>query len=60
MGPPPPPQAFDEVIVQYELDKPLIKIAGVPPEEMRIDRYARNFKESRASSATSASCRWIR
>ena len=24
----------------------LIKIAGVPPEEMRIDRYARTFKES--------------
>jgi hypothetical protein len=48
MGPPPPPpQAFDEVIVQFELDKPLIKVAGVPPEEMRLDRYARNFKESR-------------
>jgi hypothetical protein len=47
MGPPPPPQAFDEVIVQFEIDKPLIKVCGVPPEEMRIDRYARTFKESR-------------
>jgi hypothetical protein len=45
--PPPPPQAFDEVIVQFEIDKPLIKVCGVPPEEMRIDRYARNFKDSR-------------
>ena len=44
MGPPP---TFDEVIVQYEIDKPLIKIAGVPPEEMRLDRYARSFRDSR-------------
>ena len=48
MGPPPPPPpTFDEVIVQFELDKPLIKVAGVPPEEMRLDRYARTFRESR-------------
>ena len=35
------------MIVQFEIDKPLIKVCGVPPEEMRLDRYARNFKESR-------------
>ena len=44
MGPPPPPPpTFDEVIVQFEIDKPLIKCAGVPPEEMRLDRYARSW-----------------
>ena len=47
MSPPPPPPTFDEVIVQFEIDKPLIKIAGVPPEEMRLDRYARTFRDSR-------------
>jgi hypothetical protein len=45
--PPPPPPLYDEVIVQFELDKPLIRCAGVPPEEMRLDRYARSFKDSR-------------
>lgn len=45
--PPPPPTVFDEVIVQFELDKPLVKVAGVPPEEMRLDRYARSFHDSR-------------
>ena len=44
---PPPPPTFDEVIVQFEVDKPLIKIAGVPPEEMRLDRSARTFRDSR-------------
>ncbi len=48
MGPPPPPPpTFDEVIVQFELDKPMTKVAGVPPEEMRLDRYARTWKDSR-------------
>jgi hypothetical protein len=53
MGGPPgsapggPSPTFDEVIVQFEIDKPLIKIAGVPPEEMRLDRYARTFRDSR-------------
>ena len=48
MGPPPPPPPmFDEVIVEFEIDKPLIKVAGVPPEEMRLDRYARTWKDSR-------------
>ena len=45
--PPPPPPIFDEVVIQFEVSKPLIKVAGVPPEEMRLDRYARTFKESR-------------
>ena len=45
--PPPPPPTLDEVIVQFEIDKPLTKVAGVPPEEMRLDRYARTFRESR-------------
>ena len=45
--PPPPPPTFDEVIVQFEIDKPMIKVAGVPPEEMRLDRYARTWRDSR-------------
>ena len=50
MGPPPmmPPVAiYDHVVIAYEVKKPLIKIEGVPPEEMRLDRYARTFKDSR-------------
>ena len=48
MGPPPPPPpTFDEVIVQFEVDKPMTRVAGVPPEEMRLDRYARTWKDSR-------------
>jgi hypothetical protein len=38
---------FDEVTFTYVVDKPLIKVAGVPPEEMRLDRYARSFSTSR-------------
>ena len=45
--PPPPPPTFDEVIVQFEVDKPMTRVAGVPPEEMRLDRYARTWKDSR-------------
>ena len=48
MGPPPPPPpTFDQVIVQFEIDKPLTRVTGVPPEEMRLDRYARTFRDSR-------------
>ena len=32
---------------EYEVDKPLIRVMGVPPEEMRLDRYARSFATSR-------------
>jgi hypothetical protein len=38
---------YDEVTFEYQVDKPLIKVAGVPPEEMRLDRYARSFSTSR-------------
>ena len=54
----PPPPVYDHVVIEYEVKKPLIKVAGVPPEEMRLDRYARSFATA-ASSATSGSCRSI-
>ena len=38
---------YDEVTFSYLVDKPLIKVMGVPPEEMRLDRYARSFSTSR-------------
>jgi hypothetical protein len=47
MPPPPPPIVYDQVTIEYEVKKPLIKVAGVPPEEMRLDRYARSFATSR-------------
>lgn len=48
MGPPaPPPIIYDSATIEYEVSKPLIRVCGVPPEEMRLDRYARSFKESR-------------
>jgi hypothetical protein len=43
----PPPPVYDHAVVEFEISKPLIKAAGVPPEEMRLDRYARTFKDSR-------------
>jgi hypothetical protein len=45
--PMPPPPIYDRVVFQFEVAKPLVRIAGVPPEEMRLDRYARTFRESR-------------
>ena len=45
--PQPPPVTYDYAVVAYEVAKPLIKICGVPPEEMRLDRYARSFATSR-------------
>src|SRR4029077_10045593 len=48
MPPPMPPVAvYDQVVIAYEVKKPLIKVEGVPREEMRLDRYARSFKDSR-------------
>ena len=41
------PPAFDHVVIEYEVAKPIVRVAGVPPEEMRLDRYARTFRESR-------------
>ena len=43
----PQTQTYDEVVFAYEVDKPIIKVAAVPPEEMRLDRYANNFQTSR-------------
>jgi hypothetical protein len=45
--PDPTTGAYDTVIIEYQVDKPLIKVAGVPPEEMRLDRNARTFAQSR-------------
>jgi hypothetical protein len=47
MAPMPPPPIYDHVVFRYEVSKPMIKVCGVPPEEMRLDRYARTFRESR-------------
>jgi hypothetical protein len=38
---------FPEVVIEYTVSKPIIKVAGVPPEEMRLDRYARSLSRSR-------------
>ena len=43
----PPPPVYDHVVIEFEVKKPIIRVAGVPPEEMRLDRYARTFKDSR-------------
>ena len=43
----PPPPIYDHVVIEFETSKPIIKVAGVPPEEMRLDRYARTFRDSR-------------
>ncbi len=45
--PPPPPTVYSYVVIEYEVSKPLIKVAGVPPEEMRLDRYAHSWSDSR-------------
>jgi hypothetical protein len=43
----PQTNAIDYVVVRYSVVKPLIKVAGVPPEEVRIDRNARTWRDSR-------------
>jgi hypothetical protein len=35
------------VVIEGQESKPIIRVEGVPPEEMRIDRYARTFGKSR-------------
>jgi hypothetical protein len=45
--PAPPSPIYKHVTFEFEVKKPVIKISGVPPEEMRLDRYARTFRESR-------------
>jgi hypothetical protein len=46
-APDPQTGTYDEVVFEYTVDKPIIKVMGVPPEEMRLDRYARSFQTSR-------------
>ncbi|HEY1881358.1 MAG TPA: hypothetical protein VGG68_15635 [Caulobacteraceae bacterium] len=36
-----------DVTIEGQENKPLTRIEGVPPEEMRLDRYARTFAKSR-------------
>jgi len=36
-----------DVVVEGTINKPIHHIEGVPPEEMRLDRYARTFSKSR-------------
>ena len=45
--PPPPPITLSYAVVSYEVSKPLTKVSGVPPEEMRLDRWARSWATSR-------------
>ena len=45
--PPAPPVTLSHAVISYEVSKPLIKVAGVPPEEMRLDRWARSWATSR-------------
>ena len=41
------PEIIDSVTFRYEASKPQVRVEGVPPEEFRIDRYAKNTKNSR-------------
>jgi len=36
-----------DVVIEAQISKPLTRVEGVPPEEMRLDRYARTFAKSR-------------
>jgi hypothetical protein len=36
-----------DVVIEGVENKPITRVTGVPPEEMRLDRYARNFAQSR-------------
>jgi hypothetical protein len=36
-----------DVTVEGTVNKPMTRVEGVPPEEMRLDRYARTFARSR-------------
>ena len=45
-APPPPPQGLD-VLIEATESKPITRVEGVPPEEMRLDRQARSFAKSR-------------
>jgi hypothetical protein len=36
-----------DVTIEGAVNKPITRVEGVPPEEMRLDRYARTFAKSR-------------
>jgi hypothetical protein len=36
-----------DVVIEGVQNKPITRVEGVPPEEMRLDRYARTFAKSR-------------
>ena len=36
-----------DVTIEGTVNKPITRVEGVPPEEMRLDRYARTFAKSR-------------
>ena len=36
-----------DVVVEATENRPITRVEGVPPEEMRLDRYARSFAKSR-------------
>jgi len=36
-----------DVVIEATENKPITRVEGVPPEEMRLDRYARTFSKSR-------------
>jgi hypothetical protein len=36
-----------DVTIEATMNKPITRVEGVPPEEMRLDRYARTFAKSR-------------
>ena len=36
-----------DVVIEATENKPITRVEGVPPEEMRLDRYARTFAKSR-------------
>ena len=42
-----PATGLIDVVVEGQESKPMIRVEGVPPEEMRLDRYARRFDQSR-------------
>lgn len=43
----PTTNTIDRITFRYTTVKPVIKVMGVPPEEMRLDRNARTFATSR-------------
>lgn len=46
-GQPNPDGTLSHIVLEFDVVKPMIKVMGVPPEEMRLDRNARTFQTSR-------------